>query len=136
MGKSFSKDKFQAVIDDLTTEKSTSDPKFLSAFASIIFDKDESLCINLYNKMVELNLPINVTQYNYFLWNAAHFNNSQHLTQLISEMTFLGIRLDLNTYVKLFQYMESGSPEGLNYIAYLLGNDHSDHLFEYSTQLY
>ena len=57
-------------------------------------------------------------------------------------MTFMGVKLDLNTYVKLFQTMESSqnvlgrNDDALTYIAYLLGNDHDGEVFAYSTQLY
>ena len=59
--------------------------------------------------------------------------------QLISEITFMGVKLDLNTYVKMFQTMESAqnvlgkNEDTLTYVAYLLGNDHSDDVFAYST---
>lgn len=57
-------------------------------------------------------------------------------------MTFMDFRIDLNSYIKLFQTMEqeenvlSKKDEYLTYIAYMLGNDHNDEVFNYSTLLY
>ena len=54
-------------------------------------------------------------------------------------MTFMDVKIDLNSYVKLLQNMESESSvlgrteESTTYIAYLLGNDHNDEVFAYST---
>ena len=78
LAKDFNKDKFTAIIDALTTDNHTGEPTFLTVLSSLIYDKDADLSVKLYNKMRELGMTISTTQYNYFLWNAAHYNNNEH----------------------------------------------------------
>lgn len=77
LAKSFNKQQFEQIIDCLDKDSLlTNEPSFLSVLASLIYDKDEELSVKLFNKMKEMNYEMNSSLYNYFLWNAAHFNNN------------------------------------------------------------
>ena len=59
LAKNYSKDTFASIIESLTNESQTKEPKFLTVLASLIHEKEEELTVQLYNKMKELSLPVN-----------------------------------------------------------------------------
>lgn len=79
---------------------------------------------------------------NYLLWNAAHFNKHNHIVQLLLECTVTDIKIDMNTYIKLFTSLyfdidiKYDRKEFLTYLYLLYSNDHNTEVFKFGTELF
>lgn len=97
----------------------------------------------LYRRLKEVEVPISHTMYNYFLWSAVNFTDHYQLIELLYEVTIFGVKLDINTYIKLFSYLyymdnevRVDRKDFLTYLYTLFGKDHGKEVYNWGTDLF
>lgn len=63
-------DQLLAIAANINGDGNTSDSKFLSKMASLVYDKSYEILLTMYQQIRAYDLPMNTTLYNYFIMNA------------------------------------------------------------------
>ena len=83
---------------------------FVEVLASKLYDKSFGLTKQLYDKVMEIDLAesskghgqkiMSDKLYNYFIWSAANFKETEFLATLMMQSTILDYKIDVQTYIK------------------------------------
>jgi hypothetical protein len=120
----------QKVVDSLSSEHPAAE-QTVAYLAAALSEVSFQLSQRLYWRVKQVELALTPLVCNYLLYNAAHFGQYRHLTQLLAEATVCDIPIDINTYIKILSNLyldyevKERREEYVGHVLGLLGREHS-----------